>query len=219
MEGMFLLKIMVIPIAIIIVLIATFLYPSNLPSSFPQNVPAKYGQEFDIGQQISLTANMFSSGSGGEQFQWYNSSNLIPGQTNFTYQAIAGKTGTFHYSLVYTNRKGQNSTLYFNVTVNPKLSAGIPTFYMSGKNITLKANVSGGTPPYVYQWTSGSSPNCSTDLAPLGPIFLQIEPSTYTIKSSSNTYYCYAVGDFPKTQASMIIVSSAAISPTISPST
>src|SRR5207247_10092659 len=79
------------------------------------------------------------------------------------------------------------------VTVNPILVAGDitpsnPTID-TGQSIVLTANPSGGTAPYSFQWYSGTSPNCSSDTAPLGT------SSTQTVSSTISAYYCYKVTD------------------------
>ena len=71
------------------------------------------------------------------------------------------------------------------MNVTPAAAAGLTTPTISpvnpsaaeGQTITFTASVSGGTPPYLYYWYEGYSPNCSSDTTrllhqPLQPILL-----------------------------------------------
>ena len=59
-----------------------------------------------------------------------------------------------------------------------------------GQSLKLSASSSGGTPPYSYQWESGSSPSCTSDTPVSGAT-----NSTYTASPTAGTYYCYSVTD------------------------
>src|SRR5206468_2340806 len=83
--------------------------------------------------------------------------------------------------------------------------------------VVLTANPSGGTAPYAYQWYSGTSPDCSSDTAPLGTSSMQ------TVSSTISAYYCYKITDTsagnPAVSASsttdLVTVSSALTIPTL----
>ncbi|MCL5786760.1 MAG: YncE family protein [Candidatus Marsarchaeota archaeon] len=95
------------------------------------------------------------------------------------------------------------NTISSFITVSPKLSAtSITTFYPvvdSGHFITLNVTTpTTGTPPYKYQWYSGSSAICSSDSIVNG-FTNQYESFSLT----SNTYYCAEITDSAETPESV----------------
>ena len=80
------------------------------------------------------------------------------------------------------------------------LSAGavtpsLPTID-TGQSITLTSHPSGGTSPYTYNWfytTVGS--NSATTCGTAGWTSAATTTNTYTPSPTSNTYYCYTLGD------------------------
>ena len=63
----------------------------------------------------------------------------------------------------------------------------------SGDTVTLTANPTGGTPPYVtFQWYSGTDPNCQSDTLMTDE---PATPTTYSEAPAASTYYCYQVTD------------------------
>jgi len=59
-----------------------------------------------------------------------------------------------------------------------------------GGSVVLTANVGGGTPPYTYQWYSGTSADCFADTAISGATEADL-----SVLPANSTYYCYSVSD------------------------
>ncbi|GEM_PF-4959342 len=68
-------------------------------------------QNVIVGQTITITATVGNPGSGGDTYQWYNSSTPINGQTGLIYTATAISSGaTFSYHTVVTDSRGSTGT-------------------------------------------------------------------------------------------------------------
>ena len=109
----------------------------------------------------------------------------------------AGKDGTFQYEAIATDTGTTApyalSPSYNSITINPAISVNISStsnIINFGAKATLTANVMGGTPPYSYQWYSGSSASCNLD-----SIIPGATSQTYTASPASTTIYCIKVSD------------------------
>jgi parallel beta-helix repeat protein len=114
-----------------------------------------------VGQSLTFT----STTSGGYMpytYQWYLDDNSISGATTGTWTFTPTVTGTFRIYLMVTDGKG--NTAKSNeaiVTVAPKLIVSISPMNAStlvGQSITFTSTVSGGYPPYTYQWFLNGNP-------------------------------------------------------------
>jgi hypothetical protein len=80
-----------------------------------------------------------------------------------------------------------------NITVEPTLLAGPPKpiglYGDSGQRFTLRSFPTGGTRQYTYQWYSGSSSTCSSDLTELG------NGRNQSVAPTTSTWYCYHLSD------------------------
>jgi hypothetical protein len=118
----------------------------------------------DSGQSVMLTASPLH-GTLPYAYQWYNGpscGSAISGATSQSYSTGALTSATT-YSVLVTDSSSSapvSSCVGVSVTVNPAPTATIspasPTIN-NGQSITLTANPSQGTPPYSYQWYTGSS--------------------------------------------------------------
>jgi len=169
----------------------------------PPNVYlAETNTTIDVGELSNLYVTV-QGGTPPYTYVWYNATTSTPqvisGATanNLIIKGIT--TGTFKYFVNVTD--SHPVTVESNnvvLTVNPLLLANPITpsnaIISSGQSITLTANPSGGTPPYSYQWYSGTSSNCLND-APISGA----TSSTYTASPTTSTYYCYKVTDSAST--------------------
>ncbi len=155
--------------------------------------------KINSGQSITLIASP-SGGTTPYTYQWYSgasascSSDTTPLGAAST-QVVLPTANTYYCYNVTDSAfsPASQSSITDLVTIDPVLVAGPITPLGAaidiGQSITLTANPSGGTVPYSYQWYSGTSPDCSSDTAPLGT------SSTQVVSSSSSAYYCYRVTD------------------------
>ena len=109
---------------------------------------------FCSGGSVNLTA------SAGASYQWRNFGTPIVGANAQVFNA----TTSGSYSVTVTSASGcsatsSNVSVTANTTVNVTISAGGPTTFCSGGNVTLTANPSGGSGTFSsYQWLLNGSP-------------------------------------------------------------
>ncbi len=143
----------------------------------------------DVGMLANFTATA-SGGSGSYTYAWYVNSSLISGATSSTFNTTSLPTGSptvyakITDSVSYT---AQSNTI--TITVNPPLEVSIsssvnPSDY--GEAVTFSSIVTGGTPPYHYQWSAmgenvsgATSSTWTTSTLPVGqdPIRLWVTDS------------------------------------------
>jgi len=185
-------------------LLALALLPLSFASTLTASAITPINPTIDIGQSLTLTAN--PSGTGPFTYNWFTGGSSycqndqqIPNATQKNYQISTASNfyaRTAYYCYSVSNATATNYSPTDTVTVNPALIAsGItPTVTLidSSQNITLTANPSGGTQPYIYHWFNGtSSQNCQSNQGIRG----WFGYSTITVAPKSNTYYCYEVQD------------------------
>ena len=133
--------------------------------------PFPLSQTVDRLQQVSITVSSVTGGKAPYTYQWLDT---LPGSSTFINATIcanphsltcffntSGSTviGNYRFKLKVTDKNGAvANSLTANVIINTKLMAGSITppgaSIFQGDGVTLQANPSGGTPPYVYQWYS-----------------------------------------------------------------
>ncbi len=172
-------------------------------SSLLVGSPTPSNPSIDTGQSITLTANP-SGGSPPYSYQWYSSpsgacrssGDKVASGNSVTVTNSPTSNTLFCYSVSDTSTNPPVLTSGNSlVTVNPSLSAGSPIplnpSIDDGQSITLTANISGGTPPYTFQWYRSTSTSCNSS-------------STLISSATSNSYstspliavrYCYTVTD------------------------
>lgn len=164
-----------------------------LPETSLQNLPAVPTSNGLLTITVTATnANTLSFDFNGITYTQSTGSNTIYGQWNLYGFAQDNGIKVYYY--------GSNTVLLSNtLTVNPTLDAGRPLLGLSYQApTTLTSSVSGGTPPYSYQWYSGASTTCSSDTQ-----IPDATSSTYTANIVSGAYYCYKATDSATTQVSM----------------
>jgi hypothetical protein len=127
----------------------------------------------DSGQSINLTAQP-SNGTPPYSYQWYAGpfcNSAMPGKTSQTFSAGALASSATYSVLVTDSSLGVpaarvclnevfvNVDPALSVTVSPGASLAADV----GQSVTLKAAPVQGTPPYYYQWYTGSS--CASGMA------------------------------------------------------
>lgn len=134
----------------------------------------------DVGQSLTLT----SATSGGTKpytYQWYLGDVAVSGATGSTWTFSSTAMGLYSVYVYVTDNIG--STAKSNIasmTVNLQPSASIsPTSatIKFGQSYTFSSVVSGGTPPYVYQWLVNGSSAIGANSA------------TFVFSPSSSGYY------------------------------
>ena len=166
--------------------------------SLVANAPTPATATIDNGQSITLIATPTGGTTPYKTYQWYTSSGdncasltLISVTASGTYNAMPTSNTYYCYKVTDSARSPETATSSSpaSVTVNPALSISIspssPTID-NGQSTTLTATISGGTPPFSYQWYSNSA--CTTAIG--NGISL-----TYTVAPSSTTTYCVKATD------------------------
>ena len=108
---------------------------------------------------LSMSQKFIASvvnGTPSYSYQWYIDGSPVAGATNSLWTYTATSAGAHSVFLLVTD--SADFVVYSNnatITVNPPLSASISptsTTIDLGQNATFASSVSGGMPPYSYQW-------------------------------------------------------------------
>ncbi len=89
-------------------------------------------------------------------YQWYSNSSAIQGATGPTWTFTPASAGTYNIYLkvgdsYVDTAQSNNATLSVNTSLVVAISPTHATLYY-GQSQTFSASVTGGTPPYSYQW-------------------------------------------------------------------
>jgi hypothetical protein len=138
----------------------------------------------DLTQSVTFTSTVSGGTPPYTAYQWYLNGNPVPGATGATWTFTLSSTGSYTVYLIVTDNLGQNGqSNTAPVTVNPPLTVHIElgSIMDVGQSKTLSAIVSGGTPPYTYQWyINGSAVSGATS-------------SSYTFTPTSPGLYIISV--------------------------
>jgi len=109
----------------------------------------------DLGQYVTFTSSV-SGGTSPYSYQWYLDGAAVTGANSNSWIFTPTSTGYYLVHLNVTDSLGEEAkSNVAEVTVNPELSVSIqPTssFLTLGQSVDFTSTVSGGTPPYNYQW-------------------------------------------------------------------
>ena len=140
----------------------------------------------DVGQYVQFTASA-SGGAPPYSYQWSSNDNPIEDATSSGFRFAPNHPGTYRISVKVTDdtatQMASNSTM---VTVNPwldlKIEAGRDTTNVN-QPVQITAFVSGGTPPYRYQWYYQSYPGGEPVASSIYQSFMftPTSPGTYVI--------------------------------------
>ncbi len=109
----------------------------------------------DVGQSVTFVSSV-SGGTTPHTYQWYLDDAPVSSATAPTWTFFPTSPGTYEVYMNVTDTVGmtaQSNTV--SVTVNPPLTVSISptTIVMNlGQSVTFQSTISGGTPPYTYQW-------------------------------------------------------------------
>jgi len=109
----------------------------------------------DLGQSVSFTSSV-SGGTPPYKYQWYVNGTAAAGANMSTWIFTPPSTGYYlvHVNVTDNTLKEVKSNVA-QVTVNPALSVSIQpvsSVIVLGESVYFNSSVSGGTPPYTYQW-------------------------------------------------------------------
>jgi outer membrane protein assembly factor BamB len=115
----------------------------------------------DVGQS-QLFASAVSGGTSPFTYQWYSNGTAVPGATSSTWNFTPSSSGSYNVYVNVTDSVGFTAKSNIAaVAVNPALSVGVsPSSVVMdvGQSQLFTSNVSGGTPPYIYQWYLNDAP-------------------------------------------------------------
>jgi hypothetical protein len=136
-----------------------------------------------VGESVSFTSSI-SGQTPPYTYQWYLNNNPVPGATSSSWTFTPSEAGVYSVFLKVTDVNGntaQSGTA--QVTVKLPLSVSISPLESSilpGQTVVFTSTVTGGTPPYSYQWYLGGNPVTGATSASW-----TFQPMT------SGTYYVY----------------------------
>jgi len=133
----------------------------------------------DLGQYVTFTSSV-SGGTSPYSYQWYLDGAVVTGANSNNWIFTPTSTGYYLVHLNVTDNVGEEAKSNITeVTVNPELSVSIQpasTVITLGQSVDFTSTVSGGTPPYDYQWYVNDTE-------------VSENPSSWTFTPTSTGYY------------------------------
>jgi len=109
----------------------------------------------DLGQYVTFSSSV-SGGTSPYSYQWYLNGTAVVGANSNSWIFTPTSTGYYLVHLNVTDTLGEEAkSNVAEVTVNPELSVSIQpasSVITLGQSVDFNSTISGGTPPYNYQW-------------------------------------------------------------------
>lgn len=109
----------------------------------------------DLGHYVTFTSSV-SGGTSPYSYQWYLDGAAVTGADSSSWIFTPTSTGYYLVHLNVTDDLGEETKSNIaEVTVNPELSVSVQPASSAitlGQSVGFTSTVSGGTPPYNYQW-------------------------------------------------------------------
>ncbi len=112
-----------------------------------------------FGNASTITFTGSATGTANYNWNFGTGSTIVSGSGAGPYQVTWSNPGTNTISLNIVDNHCPSNTATVSINQPPALSASIsvtPVTCASGNNGTVNVNVTGGTPQYAYQWSSGN---------------------------------------------------------------
>ncbi len=181
------------------------------------SVPAPSVAGADVGQTISFSTTVESSGSGGDTFAWQTSGTGLGCTASMTTSVSCSPTapGTYTINVTITDSIGRSSTsVNASFTVDPDPAAAKPTATPAsgetGGSVEFSESASGGRSPYAYAWTglpagcsgtASSTPRCPLTSVGTFSIDVTVTDANHRAATSSTLSFDVAAGPSVTTPA------------------
>ena len=140
----------------------------------------------DVSQSVTFDSSV-SGGTPPYTYQWYLDDVPVSSTTASTWTFFPTSPGTYEVYLIVADSSDPAESNHVIVTVNPPLavSTSPPSVVMDvGQSQTFTSSLSGGTPPYTYQWYLNGNPVGTA----LYWIFTPTSPGSYQVYLTVTDY-------------------------------
>jgi len=157
-----------------------------------------------FGQASTITFTGSASGTANYNWNFGTDATIVSGSGAGPYQVTWANPGSINISLQIVDNHCPSNTATVSINQPPAINANVnvsPVTCANGTNGTVSINVSGGTPPYSYQWSNTTGPpfpagtydvtitdanNCSSTYP-----FTVTEPNPIVVIPNQTNLTCY----------------------------